>query len=123
MTREERFMQEIRQLLEVKQLANETTIANQVARIVCGKMKTPIFNNSNVPVEVAAEVFKKDAEWVKAGIIVGWLPIGVATKRYEKVTSLNQIKSDERTNYYISPKRLWEVTGFIWDGGVNKDSK
>lgn len=37
------------------------------------------FPTGSVPVSVAARVYGKDASWVRAGIISGWLPIGKAT--------------------------------------------
>ena len=69
-----------------------------------------------VPVSVAAKVYGKDASWVRAGIILGWLPIGVATLKGEKVTELK--KHDGRINYYISPKKLYEETGYEWKGDM-----
>lgn len=77
----------------------------------------------SVPVAVAAEVYGKDASWVRAGIICGWLPIGTATRNGQKVTSLSQMNSKYgRINYYISPMKLYEETGFIW-GGVNNGNE
>lgn len=70
----------------------------------------------SVPVKVAAKVYGKKEYWVRAGIICGWLPIGQATKNGKVVTSLDEIKSRERINYYISPRRLFEETGFEWKG-------
>lgn len=70
----------------------------------------------NVPVAVAAKVYGKDACWIRAGIISGWLPIGIATRNGERVTSLDQQGSRYgRINYYISPKLLYEQTGFKWE--------
>ena len=37
------------------------------------------FATGSVPVMVAARIYGKDASWVRAGIISGWLPIGKAT--------------------------------------------
>ena len=34
------------------------------------------FATGSVPVMVAARIYGKDASWVRAGIISGWLPIG-----------------------------------------------
>lgn len=73
-----------------------------------------IFGCGSVPVSVAAKVYGKDPAWVRAGIILGWLPIGIATKNGKPVTSLSG--GDGRTNYYISPKRLYEETGYLWTG-------
>lgn len=33
------------------------------------------FATGSVPVMVAARIYGKDASWVRAGIISGWLPI------------------------------------------------
>ncbi|PWE87032.1 glycogen synthase [Eubacterium ramulus] len=76
-----------------------------------------IFETGSVPVRVAARVYGKDASWVRAGIICGWLPIGTATRDGERVTDLKQMDSRYgRINYYISPNKLYEETGFIWKG-------
>lgn len=76
-----------------------------------------LFANGSVPVQVAAKVYGKDASWVRAGIIVGWLPIGTATRKGKRVTSLDEMNSKfGRINYHISPKRLYEETGYIWKG-------
>ncbi len=75
------------------------------------------FAAGSVPVMVAAKVYGKDAAWVRAGIIVGWLPIGKATRNGKVVTSLEEMNSKYgRINYYISPRLLYEDTGFIWKG-------
>lgn len=75
------------------------------------------FSTGSVPVSVAAKVFGKDASWVRAGIIAGWLPIGYATRDGELVTRVEQIDSRlGRINFYISPKKLYEETGFVWKG-------
>lgn len=76
-----------------------------------------IFETGSVPVRVAARVYGKDASLVRAGIICGWLPIGTATRDGERVTDLKQMDSRYgRINYYISPNKLYEETGFIWKG-------
>ena len=75
------------------------------------------FINGSVPVSVAARVYGKDASWVRAGIIVGWLPIGKASRAGKQVTRLEEMSSKYgRINYYISPKLLFEQTGYEWRG-------
>lgn len=70
-----------------------------------------------VPVAVAAKVYGKDTCWVRAGIISGWLPIGVATRNGRRITSLDEQNTKlGRINYYISPKLLYEQTGYEWKG-------
>lgn len=80
-------------------------------------MEEVTFADGSVPVMVAARVFGKDASWVRAGIIAGWLPIGKATRNGQLVTNIEDINSKYgRINFYISPKLLWEETGFVWKG-------
>lgn len=75
------------------------------------------FASGSVPVSVAARVYGKDATWVRAGIIAGWLPIGTATRKGELVTDVCDIDSRlGRINFYISPKKLYEHTGYVWKG-------
>ncbi len=69
----------------------------------------------SVPVAIAAKVYGKDPSWIRAGIISGWLPIGIATRDGEQITDIKQMDSKfGRINYYISPKKLEEETGFKW---------
>ena len=80
-------------------------------------MKEFIFTKGSVPVAVAARVYGKDASWIRAGIVAGWLPIGKATRNGQLVTKIEDIDSRYgRINFYISPKKLWEETGYLWKG-------
>lgn len=75
------------------------------------------FAIGSAPVSVAAKVYGRDASWVRAGIVVGWLPIGRATRDGKLVTAIEDMDSKYgRINYYISPKRLYEDTGYVWKG-------
>ena len=75
------------------------------------------FSKGSVPVAIAAKVYGKDASWVRAGIISGWLPIGTATRNGKQITNISEISSAYgRINFYISPKKLYEETGYIWKG-------
>lgn len=75
------------------------------------------FAHGSVPVSVAAKAFGKDSTWVRAGIIVGWLPIGKATRNGKLITTIEEMNSKYgRINFYISPKLLYELTGYIWKG-------
>ena len=75
------------------------------------------FPEGSVPVAGAARVYGKDASWVRAGIVSGWLPIGKATRSGKLVTTIEEMDSRYgRINFYISPKRLYEETGFLWKG-------
>ena len=76
-----------------------------------------MFSNGSVPVAVAARVYGKDATWVRAGIISGWLPIGKATRKGQLITNIDDMNSKYgRINFYISPKLLFEETGYVWRG-------
>ena len=70
----------------------------------------------SVPVAIAAKAYGKDPAWIRAGIISGWLPIGIATRQGKPITDLKQMNSRSgRINYYISPKRLYKETGYLWE--------
>lgn len=74
------------------------------------------FIKGSVPVAIAAKVYGKDATWIRAGIISGWLPIGKATRNGKIITDISEINSKHRINFYISPKLLYNETGYIWKG-------
>lgn len=67
-----------------------------------------IFKPGGVPIKVAAKVYGKEPDWVRTNMLNGVLPIGVVTK----------IEGKKRHNYYISPKLLYEHTGYVY-GGVS----
>lgn len=80
-------------------------------------MESIEFEKGSVPVKVAAKVYGKDSCWVRAGIITGYLPIGTATRDGKPVTNIVDMDSRKgRINYYISPLKLYENTGYIWKG-------
>ena len=83
-------------------------------------MKDILFKAGSVPISVVAKVYGKDATWVRAGIIAGWLPIGIATRDGKQVTDIKDISSEKgRINFYVSPKRLYEETGYLYGGTGN----
>lgn len=76
-----------------------------------------LYEKGSVPIAVAARIYGKDASWVRAGIVGGWLPIGTATRKGEPVKRIEEMSSKYgRINYYISPKLLFEETGYAWKG-------
>lgn len=80
-------------------------------------MDEPTFGIGSVPVSVAAKIYGRDPAWVRAGIINGWLPIGKATRSGKLITSLKEMDSRlGRINFYISPKLLYQDTGYVWKG-------
>lgn len=100
----------------VKDLTQSKDIAEHVCRMFLSAGSVPEFGIGGVPVAVAAKVMGKDASWVQAGIISGWLPIGKATQEKRLITGMDQLDRKKKTNYYISPKLFWEMTGYIWKG-------
>lgn len=81
------------------------------------QMQNIEFGVGSVPIAVVAQVYGKDASWVRAGIVAGWLPIGRATRKGELVTDISQLSAQYgRVNFYISPRKLFEDTGYVWKG-------
>ena len=69
-------------------------------------------------VQEAAKIFHKDPNWIRAGIIAGWLPIGVATRKGEKVTDISKMNSRYgRINYFISDELVYR---FMKKGADNE---
>lgn len=91
-------------------------IAARLARILLSSESVPEFSKEKIKVADVARMIGKSASWVQAGIISGWLPIGVAVLDGKRVTNLSEIRSNRRVDYTIFPKKLWEETGIIWKG-------
>ena len=87
-----------------KKRKEENELLERVVRAVENSSCKLQFPPGSVPTDVAADVFGKAASWVIRGIELGLLPIGTVTR--EK----------SRANVYISPKLLYEYTGFAWKG-------
>lgn len=80
-------------------------------------MNEMIFAKGSVPIAVVARVYGKDPCYIRAGIIAGWLPIGRATRNGKIITDISEMDSRlGRITYYVSPKKLFEDTGYIWKG-------
>ena len=78
------------------------------------------FGLGSVPISVVAKVYGKDANWVRKGIIEGWLPIGIATRDGREITDFKDQIPNRRINYYVSPKLLYEQTGYVWRDDSNE---
>lgn len=65
----------------------------------------PKFTGANVPVAVAAKVMRKDKQFIRQGIIQGLLKFGVAFKK----------EGSNEYDYYISPIKFWQETGYIYN--------
>ena len=63
------------------------------------------FSGKNVPVTAVAKIMGKDQQFVRQAMIDGLLPIGVAFRK----------KGSSQYDFYISPKLLYDFTGFFFD--------
>ena len=105
-------------MTEVDEMKSENMQTERILRMLCSASRVPEFGKKSVP--VAAKVMGREATWIQAGLISGWLPFGIATQDKKKITSLEQVNRRKRMNYYISPKLFWEFTGYVWKGS-NED--
>ena len=64
----------------------------------------PEFSGANIPVNVAAGIMKKDSQFIRQGMIQEVLPIGSVFKK----------EGSSQYDYYISPRRFWEFTGYVY---------
>ena len=69
-------------------------------------LEVPKFTGENVSVPVAARVMKKDQQFIRQGIILGFLKFGVAFKK----------EGSFQYDYYISTMKFWEETGYVYNG-------
>jgi len=72
----------------------------------------PEFSSESLSVADASKLIGLPATAIRAGIVYGWLPIGVAIQNNKPAKSL----SGDRITYIISPRKIYEVTGHIWKG-------
>ena len=87
-----------------QQIKDENQMADRIARKILGNV-CPSFGQGGVPVKIAAKVFGRSEIWVRNGIRTGLLPIGVVTSSEQQLNA----------SVYISPKLLWEFTGYVYD--------
>ena len=97
-------------MTEVDEMKSGNMQSERIFRMLSSASRVPEFGEKSIPVAVAAKVMGREATWIQAGLISGWLPFGIATQDKKKITSLEQV------NYYISPKLFWEFTGYVWKG-------
>lgn len=102
-----------------------TQIIEELCRTLLSKMQpVPDFPAGNIPVTEAAQIMHKSPDWVKAGMIAGWFPVGVVIKDGVKITSLKQYQEIKgRAEFVIFPRKFWEITGYRWKGSGLEESK
>ena len=86
--------------------------AAEVARIISGIPQMPEFSSESMSVSDASQLIGLPVTSIRAGIVYGWLPIGVAVQNNKPAKSL----SGGRITYIISPRKVYEVTGHVWKG-------
>lgn len=94
----------------LKAISTENMLDEMVRKLSATKM--PEFSSEPMTVEDTAKLTGLPETSVRAGILYGWLPIGVATHNGKQVTGTFK----GRANFIIYPKKVWEVTGHIWRG-------
>lgn len=90
--------------MEVAERKEENRQVDKLMRLLTKRLEQPEFLPGGVPVKVAAAVYGKAPYFIHEGIRAGWLPIGHCKP------------GEQKDNFYISPKKLWEDTGFIYTG-------
>lgn len=96
----------------IKKNAEIHEFAAEIARIISGMPQMPEFSSENITVADASQLIGLPITAIRAGIVYGWLPIGVAIQNNKPAKSL----SGSRITYIISPRKVYEVTGHIWKG-------
>lgn len=95
----------------LKQITNAEQIADHVCRILMYSMnQVPEFADTPVPIRIAERVLGMGADQIRNRMEDGSLDIGFIFPSPKK-----RGKRAYR-NTYISPKKFWEVTGYIWKG-------
>ena len=86
-------------------------IAEQVCKLLIASIQTtPEFADSPVPMHIAEKVLGMCADQIRNRMEDGTLDIGYIFPSPKK-----RGKRAYR-NTYISPKKFWEVTGYVWRG-------
>ena len=69
------------------------------------------FDAKNITVKEASKILGKSEQFVRQGLIQGYLPIGIAVKR----------SGSSHYCYYIIPKKLFEFTGYYHSSGASDE--
>ena len=96
----------------IKENAEVHQFAAEVARIISGIPQMPEFSSESMSVSDASQLIGLPVTAIRAGIVYGWLPIGVAVQNNKPAKSL----SGGRITYIISHGTVYEVTGHVWKG-------
>lgn len=105
----------------IQQNAEVHDFPEKIARIISGIPQMPEFSNERLTVKPVSKILGIPKSSVRAGVIYGWLPIGTAYLGNKIITS--QTKSNVRTEYVISPRKLCEEFGYVWKGSAALNEK
>lgn len=96
----------------IKESAEVHEFAAEVARIISGMPQMSEFSSESMSVSDASRLIGLPVTAIRAGIVYGWLPIGVAVQNNKPAKSF----SGGRITYIISPRKVYEATGHVWKG-------
>lgn len=68
--------------------------------------QVPDFPEGNVPVTIAAGIMGKDQQFVREAMKRGLIDLGICYKK----------ENSEQYDFYISPFKLWQLTGYVYKG-------
>lgn len=68
--------------------------------------QVPQFPEGNVPVTIAASIMGKDQQFLREAMKRGLVDLGMC---YQK-------EGSKQYDFYISPFKLWQLTGYIYKG-------
>ena len=68
--------------------------------------QVPEFPDGNVPVTIAANIMGKDQQFLREAMKRGLIDLGICYKK----------ENSEQYDFYISPFKLWQLTGYVYKG-------
>ena len=77
----------------IKENAEVHQFAAEVARIISGIPQMPDFSSENMTVADASQLIGLPATAIRAGIVYGWLPIGVAVQNNKPAKAFPVVES------------------------------
>ena len=77
----------------------------------------PVFGVGSVPIKVVSKVLDMKPDTIRNKMEDGTLDLGIIYRSRKK-----RGKRSYR-NTYISPKKLYELTGYVWKGEKDEDSE
>lgn len=68
--------------------------------------QVPEFSGENVPIKEVARIMKKDTLSIRLAMQRGLIDLGYCQKK----------PNSDQYEYYVSPFKLWQLTGYVWRG-------